>query len=162
MGCSMSCALLHNLQIHLVEQKKELLEYLRQDIRLLGGVMQKAQEIYWGEYQVDIVDCITLSALAMMIYRMRYYDEKGWPIHIPSRNEETFIRRGYYGGHADMYKPYGDNLYYYDVNSLYPYIMKTFSMPGGVLVWHNNLQGKELSEMYGYIEVFVIFPRIIN
>ena len=44
----------------------------------------------------------------------------------------------------------------------YPYIMKTFSMLGGVPVWHNNLQGKELSEMYGYIEVFVIFPRKIN
>ena len=40
---------------NLVVQKKELLDYLRKDIHLLGGVMQKAQEIYWGEYQFDIV-----------------------------------------------------------------------------------------------------------
>ena len=73
--------------------------------------MQKAQDIYWTEYQVDIVGCITLSSLAMMIYRMSYCDEKGWPIHIPSRNKDTFIRRGYYSGHADTYKPYGENLY---------------------------------------------------
>ena len=94
---------------------------------------------------MDIVDCITLLALAMTIYRMRYYDENGWHIHIPSRNENTFIQRVYYGGHADTYKPYGENLYYYDVNSLYLFIMKTFSIPSSVSVWHNNLQGKELS-----------------
>lgn len=104
----------------------QLLDYMKQDISLLGGVMLKAQEIYWTQYKVDIENCLTLSALAMSISRMSYYDPNTWPIHIPSRNEDTFIRRGYYGGHADTYKPYGQNLYYYDVNSLYPYIMKTF------------------------------------
>ena len=44
-------------------------------------------------------------------------DKNGWPIYIPSSNQDAFIRRGYYGGHADTYKPYGENLYYYDVNS---------------------------------------------
>lgn len=66
---------------------------------------------------------------------MSYYDPNSFPIHIPSMNEDTFIRRGYYGGHADTYIPRGENLYYYDVNSLYPYIMKTFPMPGGRLAW---------------------------
>jgi len=91
--------------------------------------MQKAQDLYWTQYKVDIENCMTLSSLAMNIYRMNYYDPNLFPIHIPSRNEDRFIRRGYYGGHADTYKPYGENLYYYDVNSLYPYIMKTFPMP---------------------------------
>lgn len=136
----------------------KLKEYLRQDILLLGGVMVKAQEIYWTQYKVDIENCLTLSALAMNIYRMNYYDPKSFPIHIPSRNEDTFIRRGYYGGHADVYKPYGENLYYYDVNSLYPYIMKTFPMPGGVPVWHGNLEGQELSNLYGFIEAYVVCP----
>lgn len=113
---------------NLLDKSEELLSYMRQDIRLLGGVMLKAQDIYWSLYNVDIENLLTVSALALSIYRTNYYDQESWPIHIPSRNEDSFIRRGYYGGHADAYMPYGENFYYYDVNSLYPYIMKTFRL----------------------------------
>lgn len=147
---------------NLMDLREQLLEYMTQDIRLLGGVMLKAQEIYWNQYKVDIENCLTLSALAMTIYRTSYYDPNSWPIHIPSRNEDTFIRRGYYGGHADTYKPYGENLYYYDVNSLYPYIMKSCPMPGGTPVWHAKLEGQELSNLYGFIEAYVVCPSTIK
>lgn len=147
-----------NLQI----LSKQLVEYMKQDIRLLGGIMLKAQDIYWTQYKVDIESIMTLSSLALTIFRMNYYDPNSWPIHIPSNNEDTFIRRGFYGGHADAYKPYGENLYYYDVNSLYPYIMKTFHMPGGVPVWHGNLENQDLSNMYGFIEAYVVCPRTIT
>ena len=147
---------------NLVTKRAELLEYMEQDIRLLGGVMQKAQDLYFNKFQVDVVDCLTLSALAMIIYRTIYYDPNSFPIHIPSRNEDTFIRRGYYGGHADVYIPHGTDLYYYDVNSLYPYIMKTFNMPGGKPVWYGYLEGQELSNLYGFIEAYVVCPSTIN
>lgn len=32
------------------------------------------------------------------------------------------IKIGYSGAITEVYKPYGENLYYYDVNSLYPYV----------------------------------------
>ncbi|XP_059067854.1 DNA polymerase-like [Cryptomeria japonica] len=98
----------------------------------------------------------------MTIFRTNYYDPISWPIHIPSRNEDTFIRRGYYGDHADTYKPYGEKLYYYDVNSLYPYVMKSFPMPGGMPVWHANLEGQELSNLYGFIKAYVVCPSTIK
>lgn len=63
---------------------------------------------------------------------MKYYDVSNWPIHIPNKNEDSFLRKAYYGGHTDVYRPYGEHLYYYDVNSLYPFVMKHFQMPGGV------------------------------
>lgn len=72
--------------------RDELVEYMKQDIYLLGGVMKKTQEIYWNLYKVDIEGKITLSSLALSIFRLRYYDEKIIPIHIPSRNEDNFIR----------------------------------------------------------------------
>ena len=140
----------------------QLLDYMKQDILLLGGVMQKAQEIYWKLYKVDIESKITLSSLALSIFRMKYYDASNWPIHIPNKNEDTFIRRGYYGGHADMYIPYGEDLYYYDVNSLYPFVMKEFPMPGGVPVWHRNLEGKDLDSIFGFIEAYVVCPKTIK
>ncbi|OIT31167.1 dna polymerase [Nicotiana attenuata] len=80
---------------------QQLLAYLKKDVHLLGGVMLKAQEIYWNLYKIDIVDTIMLSSLALSIYRMHYDDPKSWTIHIATRNQERFIRRGYYGGHAD-------------------------------------------------------------
>lgn len=115
---------------NLLIKKPELINYLRQDILLLGGIMKKAQEIYWTVYNVDIESKITVSSLALTIFRMKYYDASNWPIYIPNMNEDSFIRRGYYGGHTDVYIPYGENLYYYDVNSLYPFIMKEYPMPG--------------------------------
>lgn len=144
------------------KMKEILLDYMKQDIRLLGGVMQKAQEIYWKLFQVDIESKITISSLALSIFRLKYYDASNWPIHIPNKNEDTFIRKAYYGGHTDVYKPYGENLYYYDVNSLYPFIMKEFPMPGGDPVWHGNLEGMELDSLFGFIEAYVVCPKTIK
>ena len=79
---------------NLLNQSAQLLDYMKESIRLLGGVMLKAQDLYWTQSQVDIENCMTLSALAISIFRMIYYDPNRFPIHIPSRNEDTFIRRG--------------------------------------------------------------------
>lgn len=147
---------------NLASLQKSLLDYMKQDILLLGGVMQKAQDIYWKLYKVDIESKITVSSLALSIFRMKYYDASNWPIHIPNKNEDSFIRRAYYGGHTDTYKPYGENLYYYDVNSLYPFVMKEFPMPGGVPVWHGNLEGMDLDSMLGFIEAYVVCPKTIK
>jgi hypothetical protein len=48
---------------------------------------------------------------------------------ISNRDMWNSIKKGYYGGIAEVYKPYGENLYYYDVNSLYPYTALN-DMPG--------------------------------
>lgn len=91
----------------------DLINYLRQDILILGGVMLKAQEINWSKYRIDVEDVMTLSSLALKIFRQNYFDDETFHINIPTRNQDTFIRRGYYGGHVDVYKPYGENLYRY-------------------------------------------------
>ncbi|KAI3681324.1 hypothetical protein L6452_36115 [Arctium lappa] len=81
----------------LEKDKEVLIEYMKTDILLLGGVMQKAQNIYWKLYQLDIESKITLSSLALNIFRLRYYNDEIFPIHIPNQNEDTFIRKAYYG-----------------------------------------------------------------
>lgn len=47
---------------------------------------------------------MTLSSLALTIFRKDYYDEMSTPIAIPHRTADEFLRRGDYGGHADVYK----------------------------------------------------------
>ncbi|KAJ8425849.1 LOW QUALITY PROTEIN: hypothetical protein Cgig2_000481 [Carnegiea gigantea] len=147
---------------NLGSNKKTLLDYMKQDILLLGGIMRKAQDIYWKLFQINIESKITLSLLALTIFRMNTYNEKNRPIHILNKNEDNFLRRAYYGGHTNIYIPYGENLYYYDVNSLYPFVMKEFPMPGGVLVWHRNLEDKDLNSLFGFIEAYVVCPKTIK
>lgn len=147
---------------NLIPKKKELLEYMKQDILLLGGVMLKAQSILFEHYKVDIVTKLTLSSLALSIFRTSYYDQENWAIHIPNNNEDDFLRRGYYGGHSDTYLPRGENLYYYDVNSLYPFVMKTFPMPAGKPVWKKDLEKEDLDNLFGFIEAYVECPENIK
>ncbi|KAL2905442.1 DNA polymerase [Bienertia sinuspersici] len=148
--------------IELKDKKDEILTYLKQDILLLGGIMQKAQKLCWEQYSVDIEEVITNSSLSLRIFRSLFYDASSYPIHIPSRNEDKYIRRGYYGGHTDVYIRSGTDLYYYDVNSLYPFIMKSFSMPGGKPVWKGNLANADLSNLFGFIEAYVYCPAEIK
>lgn len=145
-------------------QSENLITYLRQDIRILGGVMLKAQELNWKKYQIDIEDVMTLyrASLSLKIFRKKYLDDETFPIHIPSQNQDAFIRRGYYGGHSDVYKPLGDNLYYYDINSLYPFIMKQYPMPCGIPVWKNNFESVGLDSLFGFIEAYVVCPQNIS
>ena len=46
-----------------------------------------------------------------------------------------FLVQGYTGGSVDVYKPIGENIYRYDVNSLYPYVMREFPMPVGNITY---------------------------
>nr|GMD79490.1 DNA polymerase-like [Ipomoea batatas] len=145
--------MLYELKVH---KGRKLLMRFRDSCNLLPGSLASLAERLCPQLgpkgsiqhqEIYIEELMTLSSLATRIFRMKYYDEKRFPIHIPNRNEDTFIRRGYYGSHTDAYIPSGENLYYYDVNSLYPFIMKTYPMPGGVPVWRGNLEGERLDDL---------------
>jgi hypothetical protein len=67
---------------------------------------------------------ITISSLAVRIFLKDYYKN-----NIPLINKASVyrdIKQGYYGGTTEVYRPSGFDLYYYDVNSLYPYVSLFF------------------------------------
>lgn len=63
---------------------------------------------------------LSVLALAMKIFRSNYYAKSSLP---GKALEAQFLRKPFYGGHTDVYKPYDENLYVYDSNSLYPFSM---------------------------------------
>ena len=148
--------------LELDSMKNEIVEYLTQDIRILAGVMRKAQEIFMSGYGLDVVDSMTIPSMALKIFRTKYYNDKQTPIHSLTLNEDNFIRTGYYGGKVDMYKPHGYNLFFYDVNSLYPSIMKSCYMPCGKPHWVRNLNTTDLDLLFGFVEAFVICPNNLD
>lgn len=72
---------------------------------LLAGIMLKAQDIIYTEFDVDLVNMTTITSLSLTIFRAKFYDDVKFPIHIPSATIDSFVRSGYYGGHSDVYKP---------------------------------------------------------
>lgn len=98
----------------------ETIKYLHNDLNCLYEILDKANNYIFNEYKINLTECITISGLAMKIYLKNYYN-----CDIPMINKSKLyndIKEAYYGGITEVYKPYGTNLYYYDVNSLYPYV----------------------------------------
>jgi hypothetical protein len=72
----------------------------------------------------------------MNIYLKKYSNN-----NIPLINKGSVyndIRNSYFGGITEVYKPHGKDLYYYDVNSLYPYASLN-DMPGLNCVFTDNI-----------------------
>lgn len=107
--------------------KEETIKYLINDLNSLYEVLMKANKQIFLDYNVNMSDSITISGLALTIFFKDYYKN-----NIPMINKSNLykdIRQAYYGGITEVYRPYGQDLFYYDVNSLYPYVAKE-DMPG--------------------------------
>nr|YP_009486079.1 hypothetical protein [Cantharellus lutescens]AWA82204.1 hypothetical protein [Cantharellus lutescens] len=73
-----------------------------------------------------------------------------------------FFKSGYTGGSVDVYIPYGKNLFSYDVNSLYPYVMKSFPMPVGNPIQFEGDITLVNKDAFGFFEVEVTAPKNMN
>ena len=128
--------------------KDETIKYLKLDLLVLYEVIVKANKQVFLGYDIDMVNSLTISNLAMKIFMSKYYNN-----NIPSINKPSVyndIKLAYYGGITEVYKPYGENLFYYDVNSLYPYAALK-DMPGlncTKEVFYNNLTN--LDNLFGF------------
>jgi hypothetical protein len=131
-------------------------EYSLQDAKALYQALSIAQSIYFDKFKVDIESVYSTATLSLKIFRTVFQDK---PIYILPYNIDSFIRTGYFGGGTDVYKAYAKNVYYYDVNSLYPYAMLN-PMPYNIL---NNgkmidLSNKSLDSFFGFALVKIFCP----
>jgi hypothetical protein len=126
--------------------------YALQDSKCLFNAMHKAQEIYFFNYGVDLTTCYSTPSLRFKIFKKKFLKE---PIPILTKSQDKFIRDSYQGGSTDIFKKHIFNLYYYDVNSLYPSAMKK-AMPGHLIGIHTNLTS--LDNLFGFCLVEVECP----
>lgn len=125
-----------------------------QDSVALLDALLKAQDIYLNKYNVDITTILSTSTLSLKIFRQQFLDQN---IEILKNSEDTFIRRGYFGGATDYYKAYAKNLYYYDVNSLYPSAMLN-PMPGKISQRIRNMNNIKLDDFFGFAFAEITTP----
>ena len=132
------------------------MEYSLQDSKSLYESLYLAQLYYFNTFKVDIESVYSTATLSLKIFRTTFQND---PIYILPSNTDGFIRNGYYGGGTDVYQAYGENIHYYDVNSLYPYAMLN-AMPNEIL---NNgklidLTNRTLDNFFGFALVKIVCP----
>ena len=132
--------------------------YSVQDSISLLEALKIAQDLYSNLYHVDITSIWSASTLAMKIFRLNYLKKS-----IPTLNKylDYFIRDSYYGGITDVYKLYGENIYYYDVNSLYPHAMLN-AMPSKMIHYYDSMKDINFSEFFGFCTAIIKAPKNIN
>jgi len=109
----------------------KLLSYMEDDHKALYQIMKRYESWPMVE-KVGLKSTIASQALA--IFRDEYeIEDRKLPVISP--DIEIFSRNAYKGGRTEIFRPYFNQkkgqspLYYYDVNSLYPYVMKKNDYP---------------------------------
>ena len=141
------------------ELLEEFKEYSLQDSNCLYECIYKLQEIYLNDYNVDITTILSTSTLSMKIFRSKFLKVN---IPILKRIDDSFIREAYFGGATDYYRMKAENIYYYDVNSLYPFAMlkpMPFELIRKIKIFENNFN---LNTFFGYLKVEVTCPKDIK
>lgn len=128
--------------------KPDMLKRLKNDCIGLYEIIKKYQK--WGLNRDKLKP--TIASQSMYIFRNRYLQERLFKV---SEEAEEFIRKSYYGGRTEIFKMYGEDLKYYDANSLYPTVMLE-DMPCGRAVWTSTFQ----PERIGFYDIEVDMPNI--
>lgn len=136
----------------------ETIKYCELDCKILYEVLINFNDYIFKYFNLNIGKYPTLPSLAFAIFRCNFIPQEG----IPLLNGTIFqdIRKSYTGGSVDVYKPYGKDLIGYDVNSLYPYIMKNMDMPVGEPTYFEGdiTLFDDISNKLGFFEVEITTP----
>lgn len=99
--------------------------YCRRDTEIVWTFVESMLQRY---HALGLTLKSTLPSMALQLFRSRHY-----PHHLPvvAEYERAFFRRGYYGGRVEVYrfKPITGTIYHYDVNSLFPTVMRNGTFP---------------------------------
>jgi len=100
--------------------KKETLSYLESDLISLLQILYEFSDLILTKHGIQVSDNLTITSLGVDIFLNNHLDKPKIPL-INDKHMYNDLKKGYYGGLSEVYRGYGENLYYYDVNSLYPY-----------------------------------------
>lgn len=135
----------------------ELREYLEHDCK---GLHQCIERYYEWDLIKDAGPSFTIAGQAMKILRLFIKD----PIPGLSQSIDSFVRVAYFGGRTEIFKPLFDGrsfskiekkLYCFDVNSLYPTVMRAHDYPGRFLRYTYTYERDEI----GFYDATVEVPK---
>jgi hypothetical protein len=140
-------------------------KYVHNDVKALYEIIDIMSKTTYKLERLNITNVVSISSLALKTYLTNYYpinkqiqiskDKIESLLLNPKYEDYANLRHAYYGGRVELFKNYGENLYHYDVNSLFPYAMKK-TMPGGHM-WRST--DSNLDNYFGVCFVSVNVPQ---
>lgn len=106
----------------------ELREYLKDDCISLYEVLLKFNSTFDTKIKLTIAST-AFNALLETTYKN--IKLKKLCSNMMTKEEEDFVRCSYKGGRVEVFSREAENVYSYDVNSLYPFVMHNFNYPFG-------------------------------
>ena len=136
--------------------RKESIHYCELDCKVLHQILCKFNKHIFDKFTLNVHKFPTLSSLALGIYRSGYLGD--YKIPKLGGNIFDFIKQGYTGGRVDVFIPYGEDLFYYDVNSLYPTVYSSKPMPVGTPTWFSGNILERDPEAFGFFRCKINAP----
>jgi hypothetical protein len=143
--------------------KNETILYCENDCISLYQIINKFTLLIYELFEISIHKYPTLSSLAYAIFRTHFLENNS--IAQISGQVAQDIRMSYTGGACDMYIPFNKenkNIYAYDVNSLYPSVMKECDMPTGNPVFFQGDIRAVDKNAFGFFFCNIIAPENLN
>lgn len=132
----------------------EATNYLAKDVISLHQVISTFTDEIYVNYGITLKNCVSIASVAFKLFKAKFLPANIIPI-VKGRVYKC-ISQAYYGGRAEVFKPYTDKtLYGYDVNSLYPRAMLE-DMPVGSPRYVSKV--KDISQFFGFCHVTVKTP----
>ena len=142
--------------------KNETLKYLESDLLCLYQVIALfSKDIFYLEH-INITKSLSISSLTFKLFKTNYLDNNLTYLPIIKGLHHDRMREAFFGGHVDVYKPFatfGNPIYCYDVNLLYPFVMSNndFSVGNPVLSFD-----KDLNNYFGIVHCNIITPEYMD
>jgi hypothetical protein len=157
----------HNL--HLNELDPSWSVYLKQDCVGLAKALDIFHDLVENKLGGEVG--MTAPSTSMKLFRRRFLGAKRngvkrIPRHMHWDDCERgactgcaheWARLGYYGGRTELFRTFGENLHYYDINSSYVAAMRE-TMPIGDRVVEDHLNWDRYKDYAGFVECTVHIP----
>lgn len=142
--------------------------YCERDSLALAYIIESFANMIYERFKLNIHDYMTLSSLALAIYRSNYLKSDEL-IPIISGSIYKDISKAYHGGHTDVYGLYSkEDVHSYDYSSMYPAQMFKHPMPTGKI---DKFEGnplnigetlESLKEKLAFIKCSVFVDKSLN
>lgn len=132
--------------------------YLQADVCLLIEILKFFRRSLFNNFNIDVTFYMSISSITFKIFRNNFL--KSYLLTSTSPLTVNYISKAYFGGVSFVHFPFGNNLFRFDINSLYPFVMSNNLFPTNHPIWI-SIYNFNLSLFFGFCQVSFLIPEFL-